>query len=61
MIHFTLGRWVSTQRKYYKMYMKGDKSRISKEKIRQLSAIGFVWNRWEYDWIDTGSFDGRSN
>ncbi len=52
-----LGRWVSTQRKYFKMYNKGDKSRITKEKIKQLSDIGFVWNRWEQNWSDNGTFN----
>ena len=50
-----LGRWVSTQRKYFKMYLKGNKSRITEEKIKQLSEIGFVWNRWEQSWSDNGN------
>ncbi len=49
-----LGRWVSTQRKYYKLYLNGNTSRITKEKIKQLTSIGFVWNRWEHNWSDNG-------
>mmetsp|Transcript_8108 Transcript_8108/g.9432 ORF Transcript_8108/g.9432 Transcript_8108/m.9432 type:complete len:210 (+) Transcript_8108:3-632(+) len=47
-----LGRWVSTQRKYYKLYLSGKPTRISKERIIQLTKLGFVWNRWEDAWND---------
>ena len=45
-----LGRWVSTQRKYYRLYQEGKPTRISEERIKQLSDIGFVWNRWDEIW-----------
>jgi len=35
--------------------LKGNKSRITEEKIKQLSEIGFVWNRWEQSWSDNGN------
>jgi len=47
-----LGRWVSTQRKFYKQYQNGDTARITKERIKQLDDIGFAWNRWESNWSD---------
>jgi hypothetical protein len=45
-----LGRWVSTQRKYYKLYEEGKPTRISKERIKELTDAGFVWNRWDDVW-----------
>jgi len=47
-----LGRWVSTQRKYYKLYKEGKPTRISKEKIEELADAGFIWNRWDDVWND---------
>lgn len=48
----SLGRWVSTQRKYYKLWRQKKPSRISSERVNQLTSIGFVWDRWEYNWND---------
>lgn len=45
-----LGRWVSTQRKYYKLWKQGKATRISTERIQELTRIGFVWDRWEDNW-----------
>lgn len=45
-----LGRWVSTQRKYYKLWKQGKATRISLERIQELTRIGFVWDRWEDHW-----------
>uniref|UniRef100_A0A7S3PV21 Helicase-associated domain-containing protein n=1 Tax=Chaetoceros debilis TaxID=122233 RepID=A0A7S3PV21_9STRA len=45
-----LGSWVSTQRKYYKLHKAGETARITKERIRQLTEVGFVWDRMEYLW-----------
>ena len=39
----SLAHWVSNQRKQY------NKGTLSKERKRRLDAIGFVWNRWEYE------------
>lgn len=50
-----LGRWVATQRKYYNLYKNGKPSSISKERIKELTDIGFVWNRWEDVWMECGS------
>lgn len=36
-----LGQWVSNQRK--------KSNNLSKEKIERFNSIGFVWNRWEYE------------
>ena len=62
-----LARWVSNQRRKYNQKMKkGSTSRtndipsslpsstISDEQIDQLNAIGFVWNRWEYEFSMKG-------
>lgn len=39
-----LGRWVSTQREQYRLYMTNDpRTKITPEKIAMLSAAGFVW------------------
>lgn len=45
-----LGRWVSTQRKYYKLWKQRKATRISLERIQDLTRIGFVWDRWEDNW-----------
>lgn len=45
-----LGSWVSTQRKYYKLHKAGKTARITKERIRQLTEVGFVWDRMDYLW-----------
>jgi len=45
-----LGRWVSTQRKYYKLFKEGKPSRISKERIKELTDVGFIWDRWDDLW-----------
>jgi hypothetical protein len=50
-----LGRWVSTQRKYRKLFNEGKATRITEKRIKQLTSIGFVWNRWEQKW--NNSFD----
>ena len=39
-----LGRWVSTQREQYKLFKNGDpKSKMTKEKVKLLEKVGFVW------------------
>ncbi|MFP7486409.1 helicase associated domain-containing protein [Priestia filamentosa] len=44
--HKTLGRWVGTQRLAYK------KGTLSKERVKKLKALGFVWNVREKNWKD---------
>ena len=38
-----LGEWVRTQRKQYRLKQEGRKSTMTKARIDQLNAIGFVW------------------
>jgi hypothetical protein len=38
-----LGRWVSLQRTYYKLFMEGKASRITSSRIAKLNEIDFVW------------------
>jgi hypothetical protein len=38
-----LAHWVSNQRKLY------NKNLLSSKQLKRLNAIGFVWNRWEYE------------
>ena len=38
-----LGRWVHTQRKQYKKWLKGVHSQLTQERIDQLNEIDFVW------------------
>jgi len=44
-----LANWVSNLRKQNKLRSSGKPSSLTDEKIRQLNAIGFVWDRWEYE------------
>jgi hypothetical protein len=50
-----LGRWVNTQRKYYKLYQEGLPSRITAKRIKQLNELDFAWSRWDNIWSDDGS------
>ena len=44
-----LAHWVSNQRKLYNLRMAGKRSELTPSRIQQLEAIGFVWNRWDYE------------
>jgi len=44
-----LGTWVSNCRKQYKLREEGETSSMSQERIDKLNAIGFIWDRWEYE------------
>lgn len=44
-----LANWVSTQRKNYNLLKEGKPSAMTSERIKQLDDMGFVWNRWEYE------------
>jgi Helicase associated domain len=44
-----LANWVSNVRKQHKLRNSGSHSTLTKEKIDQLNSIGFVWDRWEYE------------
>eukprot|EP00547_Thalassionema_nitzschioides_P003991 CAMPEP_0194204362 /NCGR_PEP_ID=MMETSP0156-20130528/3909_1 /TAXON_ID=33649 /ORGANISM="Thalassionema nitzschioides, Strain L26-B" /LENGTH=379 /DNA_ID=CAMNT_0038930357 /DNA_START=146 /DNA_END=1285 /DNA_ORIENTATION=+ len=39
-----LGRWVSTQRAQYKVFLEGKESPMTEERVKKLSALGFTWN-----------------
>lgn len=47
-----LGRWVNTQRKYYKLYEDGLSSRISAKRIKQLNSLDFCWSKWDNIWFN---------
>lgn len=44
-----LANWVSNCRKNYNLFHSGEKSNLTEEKIKELEKIGFVWNRWDYE------------
>lgn len=44
-----LAHWVSTQRKQYNLRRQGESSDMTDTRQARLDAIGFVWNRWEYE------------
>jgi hypothetical protein len=39
-----LGRWVSTQRLQYRLYMQGQQSSMTRERVGLLEELGFVWD-----------------
>lgn len=41
---FNVGRWVDTQRNYYK------NNKLSKEQIEKLEGLGIIWNMETYEW-----------
>ena len=42
-----LGEWVNSQRKQYMLLKEGKESQITRERIRKLENIGFVWDAHE--------------
>mmetsp|Transcript_37226 Transcript_37226/g.90420 ORF Transcript_37226/g.90420 Transcript_37226/m.90420 type:complete len:329 (+) Transcript_37226:51-1037(+) len=44
-----LANWVSNCRKQYRLREEGEANNMSQERIDELNAIGFVWDRWEYE------------
>jgi hypothetical protein len=44
-----LANWVHNQRKQYNLRLKGKASDLTTERLQRLQDIGFVWNRWEYE------------
>jgi len=38
-----LGEWTRTQRRYYKEYRKGETVSLTKQRIKALEGLGFVW------------------
>ena len=41
----TLGTWVSTQRRQYRLHQEGKPSPMTEERTRLLESVGFVWAR----------------
>jgi hypothetical protein len=44
-----LANWVHNQRKQYNLRQTGKASDLTTERLERLQDIGFVWNRWEYE------------
>jgi hypothetical protein len=44
-----LAHFVSNQRKQYNLKKQGRPSNLTDYRMKRLEAIGFVWNRWEYE------------
>ncbi|KAL3937784.1 MAG: hypothetical protein SGBAC_007182 [Bacillariaceae sp.] len=53
-----LATWVSNCRKQYRLLEDGEESNMTQERIDQLKAIGFVWDRWEYEFEQKVKLDG---
>ena len=45
-----LGRWVSTQRSDYRIYMEGKPSAMIEERIRELESVEFKWETNAFTW-----------
>jgi hypothetical protein len=45
-----LANWVSNVRKSYNLKTAGKISKLTNHQIAQLNEIGFVWNRWDYEY-----------
>jgi hypothetical protein len=45
-----LANWVSNVRKSYNLKRAKKMSKLTNDEIAQLNEIGFVWNRWDYEY-----------
>ena len=45
-INSSLGTWVSTQRRQYRLMKEGKPSTMKVDKIKALEALGFTWQRY---------------
>jgi exonuclease VII small subunit len=45
-----LGSWVKRQQVQYNLYTSGSKSELTKERVRLLNDLGFVWSRRNNQW-----------
>ena len=45
-----LGRWVSKQRSYYRLYQEGKPCRITAERIQALDSVEFQWELNDLTW-----------
>jgi hypothetical protein len=51
-----LANWVRTQRRNYKLKEDGNYCRqLTDERFEQLNAVGFVWDRWEFEFEKKGN------
>ena len=57
-----LGRWCSTQRRFYK------NNKLAQDKIKRLDDLGFIWDPYKYEWnnyydalVDFKSIHGHCN
>jgi hypothetical protein len=44
-----LAHWVSNQRKQFNLLEAGKLSELTPARIQKLESIGFIWNRWDYE------------
>ena len=44
-----LAHWVSNQRKQWNLRRRNRPSHLTRRREERLDALGFVWNRWEYE------------
>mmetsp|Transcript_1374 Transcript_1374/g.2772 ORF Transcript_1374/g.2772 Transcript_1374/m.2772 type:complete len:309 (-) Transcript_1374:2122-3048(-) len=55
-----LANWVSNQRKLYCDQLKGRRNSLTDQRKQRLGKIGFIWNRWDYEFdrknVKEGSF-----
>ena len=54
-----LANWVSHQRKEYNRRQKGLPSDMTKERQERLEKVGFVWDRWEYEFLRKRVKEGK--
>jgi Helicase associated domain len=50
-----LAHWVSNQRKQYNLKKAGLPTDLTDDRFQRLEAIGFVWNRWDYEFSKKSS------
>ena len=47
-----LGKWVSKQRREYRLYQEEKPSSMTEDRIRELDSVGFVWEPQDHAWRD---------
>jgi hypothetical protein len=50
-----LGEWVTAQRHHYRLYQEGNPSNLTKEHIRELECVEFVWEPNAVSWSERQS------
>lgn len=56
-----LANFVANQRKQYSLRQKERPSAITDERIKRLESIGFVWSKWDHDFLQRDDMPGWSN